>query len=78
MTAPERMWAPTSEPFSITQTETSRPPSAASWRSRIAAARPAGPAPTITTSNSMDSRSIVPSPWCGVAIRGAYISVEPI
>jgi hypothetical protein len=46
------MWAPTSEPFSITQTETSRPPSA--------------------------SRSIVPSPWCGVAIRGAYISVEPI
>ena len=26
MTAPERMWAPTSEPFSITQTETSRPP----------------------------------------------------
>jgi hypothetical protein len=44
------MCAPTSEPFSSTQTVISRPFSAASWRSRIAAAKPAGPAPTITTS----------------------------
>ncbi len=40
----------------MTQTETSRPRSAASCFSRIAAASPAGPAPTITTSNSIASR----------------------
>ncbi len=40
----------TEEPFSRTQTVISWPLSALSWRRRIAAARPAGPAPTITTS----------------------------
>ena len=49
-TAPERMWAPISEPFSRTQTPISRPASAASCFRRIAAASPAGPPPTITTS----------------------------
>ncbi len=49
-TAPESMWAPTSEPFSSTQTLTSWPRSALSWRKRIAADRPDGPAPTMTTS----------------------------
>ena len=50
ITAPERMWAPTSEPFSSTATEISDPAAAASCFSRIAAASPAGPAPTMTTS----------------------------
>src|SRR3546814_4151013 len=50
------MWAPTSEPFSRTQTVISLPLSAESWRSRMAAARPAGPAPTMTTSYCIDSR----------------------
>ena len=53
MIAPERMWAPGSEPFSSTTTETSLPLSAASCLRRIAVARPAGPAPTTTTSYSM-------------------------
>ena len=57
MTAPERMWAPTSEPFSSTATETSVPAAAAPCLSRIAAASPAGPAPTITTSYSIASRA---------------------
>ena len=57
MTAPERMWAPTSEPFSTTTTETSAPFSAASCFRRIAVESPAGPAPTTTTSNAIDSRS---------------------
>src|SRR3982750_3259881 len=52
ITAPDRMCAPTSEPFSTT----TMLKSALSCFSRIAAARPDGPAPTITTSNSMDSR----------------------
>ena len=46
------MCAPTSEPFSTTTTERS----ASICFSLIAAARPAGPAPTITTSKSMLSR----------------------
>ena len=50
ITAPDRMWAPTSAPFSSTHTDTSRPPLAASCFSRIAADRPEGPPPTITTS----------------------------
>src|SRR6185312_6268866 len=58
ITAPDRMWAPTSEPFSSTQTDTSWLRSAASCFSRIAAERPAGPPPTITTSYSIDSRAI--------------------
>ncbi|MNV75284.1 hypothetical protein D3C71_1685620 [compost metagenome] len=51
------MWAPTSEPFSTTQTLISLPASAAFCFRRQAADRPAGPAPTMTTSNSMYSRS---------------------
>src|ERR1041385_993485 len=70
MTAPERMWAPTSEPFSSTQTLTSRPASAASCLSRMAAASPAGPAPTMTTSYSMLSR------WMGSDIFGASLLVR--
>src|SRR5438552_12164288 len=56
ITAPERICAPTSEPFSSTQTLTSRPASAASCFKRIAADRPEGPPPTMTTSYSMTSR----------------------
>ncbi len=52
-TAPERIWAPTSEPFSNTTTDSS----GLTCFRRMAAERPAGPAPTITTSNSMLSRS---------------------
>src|SRR5499427_4179766 len=52
-TAPERMCAPTSDPFSTTTTVVS----GESCLSRIAAASPAGPAPTITTSNSIASRA---------------------
>jgi len=58
ITAPDRICAPTSEPFSRTATLISAPACSASWRRRMPAARPAGPAPTITTSYSMDSRSI--------------------
>src|SRR5947199_5197571 len=47
------MWAPISEPFSTTTTEMSGD----SCFNRIAAASPDGPAPTITTSNSIDSRA---------------------
>lgn len=56
-TAPDRMWAPTSEPFSTTHTLISWPASAAFYLSRHAAERPDGPAPTMTTSNSINSRS---------------------
>ncbi len=55
ITAPERMCAPISAPFSIRQTLMF----ASSCFSRIAAARPAGPPPTMTTSNSMDSRCML-------------------
>src|SRR5882672_9778709 len=61
-TAPDRIWAPTSEPFSMTQTASSRAAAAASCFSRIAAASPDGPAPTITTSYSIVSRCILPFP----------------
>src|SRR5690606_38078488 len=66
ITAPDRMCAPTVAPFSITHTEGS----GASCLSRIANARPAGPAPTVTTSYSMTSRSMStgwPSPACCIA-----------
>lgn len=49
------MWAPTSAPFSITQTLSSRLSFLAICFRRIAADRPAGPAPTISTSYSMTS-----------------------
>ncbi len=61
MTAPERMCAPTSLPFSTTQTAAS----GASCFRRMAAASPAGPAPTTTTSNSMLSRAIASSAMPG-------------
>src|SRR6185437_6007085 len=70
--APERMCAPTSEPFSTTTTEIS----GSICLMRIAAARPAGPAPTITTSNSIASRagrSAIKSsliPYCPLLHRG--------
>ena len=57
ITAPDRMFAPISDPFSSTQTDTSRPASAARCFTRIAAASPAGPPPTTTTSYSIASRS---------------------
>src|SRR5215468_7419933 len=53
ITAPERICAPTSDPFSTTTTVVS----GEICLSRIAAASPAGPAPTITTSNSIASRA---------------------
>ena len=46
ITAPDRIWAPISEPFSRTQTLVS----GESCFSRMAAASPAGPPPTMTTS----------------------------
>ena len=58
-TAPDKICAPTSLPFSIKQTSIDLPSSAARCFRRIAADRPDGPPPTITTSNSMDSRSII-------------------
>src|SRR5512134_589170 len=67
ITAPDRMCAPTSEPFSSTQTPTSCWCCAASCFKRIAAASPAGPAPTITTSYCIDSRSAIVFP--AVAFR---------
>src|SRR5258705_9780766 len=54
ITAPERMCAPISDPFSSTHTEVS----GESCFTRIAAARPAGPPPTTTTSYCIDSRLI--------------------
>src|SRR5947207_15169083 len=54
ITAPERICAPTSEPFSRTQTEMS----VAICFARIAAASPAGPAPTMTMSYCIDSRAM--------------------
>ena len=57
--APDNICAPTSEPFSTTQTLISWLCSWASWRSLQALDKPAGPAPTITTSNSIDSRSMI-------------------
>src|SRR5262245_5883532 len=52
------MCAPSSEPFSSTTTLVSRPASAARCFIRIAAASPAGPPPTMTTSYSIRSRSM--------------------
>src|SRR5664279_4543348 len=61
ITAPDRMCAPISEPFSSTQTLISRWPFAASCFSLIAADSPAGPPPTTTTSYSITSRGIASS-----------------
>src|SRR5690606_20869487 len=72
-TAPDRMWAPTSEPFSTTLTLISWPASAACCLMRQAADRPAGPAPTMTTSNSMNSRSTVISPESLGRIENCFI-----
>ena len=58
ITAPERMCAPISDPFSITHTAHCAPFAAASCLSRIAAASPAGPPPTTTTSYCIDSRAM--------------------
>ena len=55
ITAPDRICAPIVDAFSITQTRIS----GLSCLSRIANARPAGPAPTVTTSYSMMSRSVM-------------------
>src|SRR5882724_6527811 len=56
-TAPDSEWAPTAEAFSRTHTLTA----GLSCFRRIAHARPAGPAPTMTTSYCMTSRSIAPA-----------------
>mmetsp|Transcript_92003 Transcript_92003/g.265454 ORF Transcript_92003/g.265454 Transcript_92003/m.265454 type:complete len:207 (+) Transcript_92003:1465-2085(+) len=56
-TLPERMWAPISAPFSTTQTLNSLPASFATCFALMAAPRPAGPPPMISTSNSICSRS---------------------
>src|SRR4051794_15623655 len=77
MTAPERMWAPTSEPFSTTTTLGS----GESCLSLIAAASPAGPAPTITTSNSMASRAGSSSALIGfstarLAVSGTTVAMN--
>jgi hypothetical protein len=55
MTAPDKICAPTSDPFSNMQTLVSGD----CCLMRIAADKPAGPAPTITTSYGIDSRSLI-------------------
>jgi hypothetical protein len=55
ITAPDRICAPIAEAFSITHTRIS----GLSCLSRIANANPAGPAPTVMTSYSIDSRSVM-------------------
>ena len=51
--APERMWLPGDDALSMTTTETSRPAALAADFARIAAASPAGPAPTMRMSVSL-------------------------
>ena len=75
MTAPERMCAPTSAPFSTTQTLTSRSRSAANCLRRIAALNPDGPPPTTTTSNCIDLRAII-SPHASTPSFGARYSIR--
>src|SRR6516162_436787 len=72
ITAPERMCAPTSEHFSTTTTVVS----GESCLSRIAAASPAGPAPTITTSNSIASRAGSSSALIGFS-KARALAYEP-
>ncbi len=55
ITAPDRICAPTVEAFSITHTDSS----GLSCLRRIANASPAGPAPTVMTSYSIVSRSLM-------------------
>src|SRR5512141_2396472 len=71
ITAPDRMCAPSSEPFSSTTTLASVPASAARCLMRIAAPSPAGPPPTMTTSNSMASRCTMDTPCPSLAARPA-------
>ena len=63
----------TSAPFSTTHTETSRPVSASSCLRRMAAERPAGPAPTMTTSYSMPSRSAFIISSCSSVMEGGAV-----
>jgi len=72
-TAPERICAPTSEPFSSTTTLQS----ASSCLRRIAADKPAGPAPTITTSYSILSRSGLVIPFSLIS-RTRFTSIEVV
>src|SRR4051812_25034162 len=74
ITAPERMCAPTSEPFSSTQTEVS----AESCFARIAAASPAGPAPTTTRSYCIDSRGMAQIIICRFMAERKLVHVERI
>src|SRR6218665_1635546 len=71
ITAPLRMWAPGSEPFSSTTTETSLSWAAASCFSLIAVARPPGPPPTMTTSYAMASRGPCWARSSGEVMRGS-------
>ena len=59
MTAPERVCPPISAAFSTTHTLISLPVSSAICLMRHAADKPAGPPPTMSTSNSIDSRSTI-------------------
>ena len=65
ITAPDRMWAPGSEPFSSTTTDSA----GSSCLSRMAVDSPAAPAPTTTTSYSMDSRG----PCASIKAWGVFI-----
>ena len=56
ITAPLKMCAPGSEPFSSTTTDMSLPSAAACCLMRMAVASPPGPAPTTSTSYSIASR----------------------
>ena len=57
------MCAPTSDPFSITQTDRSLLASLVSCFNLIAALNPEGPAPTTTTSYSIISLFVIYLPW---------------
>src|SRR5690242_16167314 len=70
ITAPERIWAPTVEAFSITQTVVS----GCNCLRRIANDSPAGPAPTTTTSYSIVSRSLMADSVLHTYKEGAALS----
>src|SRR5579862_4070349 len=69
-TAPESDCAPTADAFSSTHTFSS----GLSCFRRMAQARPAGPAPTMTTSYCMTSRSI---PWMSLTVAPSLRSSLP-
>src|SRR4051812_9685884 len=68
-TAPDKMCAPISEPFSSTQTLNS----GLTCLSRIAVDSPAGPPPTITTSKGIDSRVVMEFPVPRALVQSRHL-----